>query len=340
MGPGSQIWTGFADPDSCIATYSIALGRVNSFTEGVWKYTADDPTAKTNITFGGANDANYTGKSNLAISGNSDYEYELSSFGFGEVYQTDGQDSSAYFYQLNSSYPALFSTNFRGLGLPADVYVQFVTLLEYITQDNVTCSNTLDGICQLPGPCANWTAFTDFSFQVNFTSGEDAMYMRVPLATFAHEVKYSGGNAQCNINVVYLNSLNTQSQQIIFGGMFFQEFFGVFMNNYTDPYKPSQMAKLYVGQNSLYASYIGNEVLPEGTNPFVPQPVPPAPTPESGGVSTTWIVILSVVCALLIGFLGYAIYRWKVGTIQNNYRQPQVNSSEQQPLNATGNTSG
>lgn len=30
MGPGSQIWTGFADPDTHMATYSISLGRINS----------------------------------------------------------------------------------------------------------------------------------------------------------------------------------------------------------------------------------------------------------------------------------------------------------------------
>jgi hypothetical protein len=41
------------------------------------------------------------------------------------------------------------------------------------------------------------------------------------------------------------------------GGMFFQEFFGVFTNSYdTDP--ATQSATFYVGQNSIFNSYIGS----------------------------------------------------------------------------------
>lgn len=49
--------------------------------------------------------------------------------------------------QLNASYPVEFSVNFKGLGLPADIYQQFVSLFEYITNATVVCSNTLDGYC-------------------------------------------------------------------------------------------------------------------------------------------------------------------------------------------------
>jgi len=44
-------------------------------------------------------------------------------------------------------YPVTFATNFKGLGLPANLYAQFETLFEYVTADEVECDNTLDGIC-------------------------------------------------------------------------------------------------------------------------------------------------------------------------------------------------
>jgi hypothetical protein len=49
--------------------------------------------------------------------------------------------------------------------------------------------------------------------------------------------------------------------------LFFTEFFGVFTNDYnTDPV--TQTVELYAGNNALYNAYVGNEVLPQGTNPF------------------------------------------------------------------------
>lgn len=237
-----------------------------------------------------------------------------------------------------------FSTNFRGIGLPADIYSDFVTLFRFISNDTVTCDNVLDGTCYLPGPCANYTAFNDFSFMVEF---DQATYMRVPLATFANEIKYSLGQTVCNIQVTYLDSLSASSQNIIMGGLFYQEFAGYFSNGYADPYNPTQMAKFYVGQNSKYnQSYIGNETLPTGTNPFVPGPTPPGPEPpgpeppsptpdEPTEVSAIWIVLLVIVGALLLGFLGFAIYRWKIAQSRNANRQLVYNdnNAETQRLN-------
>lgn len=63
----------------------------------------------------------------------------------------------------------------------------------------------------------------------------------------------------CSVEITYLDSLDSQSNNIILGGLFFQEFFGVFVNNYTDAYNVTQSAKMYVGTESLYSSYIGAE---------------------------------------------------------------------------------
>lgn len=53
-------------------------------------------------------------------------------------------------------------------------------------------------------------------------------YIRVPLATFA----ISTSDNKCELAVSELSSENMASSNVVLGGMFFQEFFGVFMNQY------------------------------------------------------------------------------------------------------------
>jgi len=55
---------------------------------------------------------------------------------------------------------------------------------------------------------------------------------------------------------------------IIFGGLFFQEFFGVFTNEYKNQDSISQSLELFRNVNSIYPSYVGNQVLPKGDNPW------------------------------------------------------------------------
>lgn len=136
---------------------------------------------------------------------------------------------------MSNNYPAQFSINFKGLGLPANIYAQFVSLFSYITGGDAQCENTVDGICILPAPCTNYTALNDYYFLLNFTQNVDnGNYMRVPLAAFSEGVKVSGGDKICHVNINYLDTTSTQSQNILLGGMYFQEFFGVFINDYHD----------------------------------------------------------------------------------------------------------
>lgn len=90
--------------------------------------------------------------------------------------------------------------------------------------------------------------------------------------------------------------------------MFFQEFYGVFTNDYNDVQDPGQQVSLYVGRNAQLNPYIGNAVLPTGVNPFIPAPAPPAEEKKS----VVWIVILLLLCAILLGLLGFALYNWKI----------------------------
>lgn len=52
------------------------------------------------------------------------------------------------------------------------------------------------------------------------------------------------------------------------GGMFFQEFYGEFTNDYSAVFSNSQSAQIYVSNNAIYDAYVGNEQLAQGENPF------------------------------------------------------------------------
>ena len=198
-----------------------------------------------------------------------------------------------------------------------------MTLASYITGGNITCDNTVDGICTLPAACSDYAAITEYYFIMNFTNEVNGNYMRVPLAAFA-ETSFQGyGSSVCNLYVNYLDSSAAQSSAVIMGGMWFQEFFGIFVNDYNNIETPDQSATLYVGKSSMYNGYVGNEVLPIGVNPFKP-PTPPTPPAESSGLSAVWIVVIVLICACLVGFLAFLLYKYKSATDSKNVRGSNV----------------
>jgi hypothetical protein len=112
------------------------------------------------------------------------------------------------------------------------LYNELVILLTIISDNTVSCSTTQGGYCQLQsGDCASYqTALSGYSFKVQFP--ESVNYMRIPLMTFA--VDSTDGTA-CNIITQILNNTsnsNVGTDKVIFGGMFFQEFYSQFTNHY------------------------------------------------------------------------------------------------------------
>jgi hypothetical protein len=167
MGPQSFIWDGFVNPISNKAVYSIELGRIPFFSDDM--VGAEPYTKQSNITFGSPNNDNYIGKDSVYMTALSNYSYGVNSFSFGKVYYDDNnQSSSAYWYELGNTYPIEFTTNVKGLGLPANLYTQFVTLLEYITSAQVHCDNSVGGYCYLPQSCDSYAGLEDFAFEVQF----------------------------------------------------------------------------------------------------------------------------------------------------------------------------
>jgi hypothetical protein len=98
---------------------------------------------------------------------------------------------------------------------------------------------------------------------MSFTSSQNNWYLRIPLATFAQTV-----SGKCHVQITYLNTTKTQSNNVILGGQFFQEFYGLIQNDHSvNP--PTQKMSVAINMfGSIYNPYIGNKVLPTGVNPF------------------------------------------------------------------------
>lgn len=85
MGPTSFIWTGFIDPDTKLASYSIELARIQF-------YSDENPLGindqKSNITFGSdkAQDNYYDDMPYMSMPALFNYSYALNNFSFGRVY--------------------------------------------------------------------------------------------------------------------------------------------------------------------------------------------------------------------------------------------------------------
>lgn len=222
---------------------------------------------KSNITLGAVNIEDYTNANYADLSALANYSYALNDFGFGIVYQTNGVDSSEYFQALQTSYPVMFTTNFVGLGLPADIWESVTSLIQIVSHQTAQCSRDPDGTCVLAESCSKYVAFSDYTFRFNFTGANDNNYIRVPLATFAQDIIVNRVKV-CQLDIQYLDQSGSQTSNIILGGQFFQEFFAVFQNNHSvDP--PTQRALLTPNENAIYNAYVGNESLPIGLNPFI-----------------------------------------------------------------------
>lgn len=144
MGPQSPFWSGFTDPDTLTSNYSISLGRI----------TAQGLIPKSNITFGGVSIEDYTGATYAQVASERNYSYALNNFEFGIVYQTNGKDSSEYFQALQTQYPVVFTLNFQGLGLPANVWESVTALIGTVSHGQAVCDKSPDGTCVLPGSCS------------------------------------------------------------------------------------------------------------------------------------------------------------------------------------------
>lgn len=121
-------------------------------------------------------------------------------------------------------------------------------------------------MCNLPDTCDTYeNLLGNFSFQILFKASKN--YIRVPLGVFAQTV-----SAGCVIQVTNINYYDNPT--VILGGLFFQNFYSIYQNTYNkDGSLSAQATQIYINKESdLEASYIGDEMLPQGDNPFIYTP--------------------------------------------------------------------
>jgi hypothetical protein len=142
LGPNANLWQQFTSPYTLTATYSIELARIAAKDLGA-------TTDSSNITLGAASDENYVGQPSIQLQAESNFTYAIDYFGFGKVYYTDNEATSAYFSSLDLGHTVLFAVNFQGMGLPTTNYYQYQALLKDISNGDVVCSDTDGGLCTL-----------------------------------------------------------------------------------------------------------------------------------------------------------------------------------------------
>jgi len=75
----------------------------------------------------------------------------------------------------------------------------------------------LDNACDFYTNSGLW----EYDFKILFSTDPNGNYLRIPLVTFTENSVSDTGFDVCNIYVEQLNSTNADSQQILFGSMFF-----------------------------------------------------------------------------------------------------------------------
>ena len=135
--------------------------------------------------------------------------------------------NSSYFQNLTNPSPIEFSLSYSGMGLPADLFMEYALLLTNLTgQNNTYCQYFPGGVCIVNQTCETLTSLIPIAFQIQFASNTN-VYMNVPLGAFAESTSFG----TCSFRVNYLDVQPT-ANNIMLGGTFFQEFMGIFNNQY------------------------------------------------------------------------------------------------------------
>ena len=100
-------------------------------------------------------------------------------------------------------------------------------------EDDLDCCTDVDCYCTLDEPCSEYSEeFANYVLAFNFLSNS-SYTVRVPLATFVEDgPKNAEGNSTCILRMTNLGS-STNANSIVLGGMFLQQFFAVFTNDYS-----------------------------------------------------------------------------------------------------------
>lgn len=249
------VWSIMGQPATKM--YDVQLANFNNWAS--WASSTYVPkTTTSSMNVGGfTTQFAYTGGKSIkpSIGGT---RFAMTEFSFGITY---ANATSSYSSILNTdsqlgimTNQSTFAMNYRGLGLPKKSYAQFSNLLAVVTQGESSCVEQTGGYCILANTCSYYKAkgLWNMDFKILFTDETDQRYLRVPLATFVSNTEVPGA---CVIFVEYLNSdFDTDSRQVIFGGMFFQSVYAQFTLSGTTAVN----VNLFVNYNALSSTYLGS----------------------------------------------------------------------------------
>lgn len=271
FGRVSPVWTMLGSPST--KRFDVQLSNFNDY--ATWGDSSYTPASTSNsMNVGGfTTEFTYAQPNGKVITPTiSGSRFAMDEFAFGityanftESYSSILNSNSEYGVNANTS---IFTMNFRGLGLPKQQFAHFSNLLSVVSKGESSCIQAVGGYCVLANTCSYYqsSGLWDLDFKIHWSSEVDSAYFRIPLANFVSNTAVPN---QCVIYVEYLNSANQDSQQIIFGGMFFQSIYAQFELSGVN----AVQATLYKNVNALPGTYFGAAAIPDGNNIFAVQPM-------------------------------------------------------------------
>jgi hypothetical protein len=213
--------------------------------------------------------------------------------------------NTAYFSSLLNTYEeyygdtyqpwansSIFTTDFKGLGLPALQYYKFADLLSVLTEGQSSCVWRTGGICTLQNSCDYYTdkGLWDFSFRIQFVDQSPSNeYIRIPLVTLTSTKSYSTYDV-CLVNVQMVNPYYPDSRSIIFGSAVLQSLYAEFSQTST-----TTDVTIYKSMNAINSVYVGSAQYSKGANPFNVKPVTLLPQSHSSyGLPTFTMNLLGI----------------------------------------------
>lgn len=187
----------------------------------------------------------------------------LEYLGFGTV---DFTDLKGFFRSiLEGNNTAMFTLDFKGLGLPSASYSIFSNSLGILTDGESSCARVSSGYCVLPKSCDNFNSLWQYSFKIilDSTTGQ---YQLLPLASIAADQTTKSGANVCYIYVEELDSSMPDAvSSVVFGQMFFQSFAMAYhAQNSTQLFEVTFAKNI----NALDIAYLGNQTYNNKLDPF------------------------------------------------------------------------
>lgn len=169
-----------------------------------------------------------------------------------------------HFHNEFGYYDSVLSMAYPGLGLPEELFDQWIEQINYISNDTMVCQNETGGGCASNLYCDQYFTnsshnWTDFKFRIGLQHSQHAYMPMSAIMRQYEDTTWDGEvlNVTCELLVFKLDSSKPESDAIILGTPFFQNYFMEFV------YKVRDGTKNYLhfttSPNHFPGAYINDE---------------------------------------------------------------------------------